>query len=146
MAQDGVLKKCEKCGAAARYRPRERRCKAVTGGGFRHRYYCWGKLVPVRRPTAAPSSEPVAVRPQDVAAKRLAVAQRRIAEWTRKAAHATRMLAKWQRASAQAAKRASMTDAEVEAERAARKAQAEGRAQRRKVRGISLGGVKGGGA
>lgn len=58
--------------------------------------------------------------PQDIAARKLADAKRRVTEYTRKAKHATTQAAKWHAKVRHYEKRAAMTDAEIAAERVAR--------------------------
>lgn len=79
-----------------------------------------------------------APRPQDVAAKKLARAERMIASKVSALQRVTRSLTAWRAQASRYAKLAIMTDAEVEAARAERKRRA---ANRPVKRGMKLGGA-----
>ena len=122
-----VRKRCGRCGWVGRVRPRERRCKRqqVAGG-----YACWGELARVA--TVRPVRE--VRRSQDVAQRKLEHARRMVTEKTRAMGRLATSLHAWERKAAHYARRASMTDAEVQAERERRVA----RAARPRRRAITL--------
>jgi hypothetical protein len=97
-------------------------------------YACWGEL---ERVVTAKAAKP-AVRPQDAAAKKLAEAQKMVALTTRRIARLTTALRRWQNKATYYAKRASMTDEELAAERQREKEKEEARAARRQRRAIAL--------
>lgn len=136
-----VKKRCERCGWTGAVPVRRRRCYERRFG--RGSYACWGKLArPVvvkKQKEEKPMPSKVVVRPQDVAQKKLDRARKMIAEKTRQMGRLATSLREWQSKAARYAKRASMTDVEVEAERAARVSSAAARAQRTVRRGVSLG-------
>lgn len=77
-------------------------------------------------------------RPQDVAARQLLHARRMIAEKTRQMRRLATALHHWERKAAYYARRASLTDAEVQAEREKRVARATRVKPGRIVRGIEV--------
>lgn len=54
-----VRKRCARCGAVERAKPRERRCKAKRFG--KGSYCCWGDLVAVRRKPVVPLDQKLGV-------------------------------------------------------------------------------------
>lgn len=60
------------------------------------------------------------MKPQEIADRKRRAAQKRVDHWMKEAIKAAKMLAQWQRRAAHYARRASMTDAEIEAERVKR--------------------------
>jgi hypothetical protein len=108
-----------------------------ANGQWSRRYYCWGRLAVVA-PRVRPATKQ---RPQDIAAVRLAHARKKIGEATRRMARLATSLRMWERRAAYYAKRASMTDAEVMAEREKATAAKGARADARKRRAITLGGL-----
>lgn len=142
-------KVCAKCAKAGWYRPRETRCKRQKFGPGS--YWCYGRLSAVTKPTAplkhpagyyiteegmaeAQAERGAAVRKD--AEKKLANARKQVDDCTRRMARLTTSLRMWQKRTAYYATRASVTDAEVEAERIARLS----RPAKPRRRGIAIGG------
>lgn len=136
MAEKRVRKRCEGCGDAGAYLSRVRRCRRQIRRGFGW-VICGGRLVAV---PAQPKARPE-VRPQDVAAKKLAHARKLIAEKTRAMRRLVTSIYQWERRAFRYAQMASKTDEELAAERAARVAAAERRKAARQRRGIKLDGA-----
>lgn len=148
--QNRLKKRCTRCGVVREVRARQRRCHDRRFGP--KSYCCWGQLVKVERAkrvrkeetpmtTQAPTENATKTRrPQDVAAKKLEHARKKVAEKTRAMARLATQLRHWERRANYYAKRASMTDAEVAAEQAVRVARANRKPKRR---AIKLGGSDG---
>lgn len=155
-----VKKRCDRCGHVEAVRPAQRRCHRRKFGP--RSYCCWGKLERVPGPVrgarrtvreaiqelaAQGAAEEAAVqaaaqagrRPQDAAQKKLDHARSKVTEVSRKIARLSTSLRMWERRATHYAKRASMTDAEVAADRERRKQR---QARRPARRGIKLGGVQ----
>jgi len=81
---------------------------------FGQRYYCGGRLVELPAVVRPEKPKPA---PQDIAAAKLEHARRQIREVSKRIKRASTSLRLWERRAAYYAKRASMTDAELEAER-----------------------------
>lgn len=115
-------KRCLKCGAVGAYRPREQRCKNVPQVGFTHKFFCWGQLETVIKKKAVSMTRPqdVAQRKLEAVRKTLVVKQVVLAESARRIARLTKTIRQLETQAVRYAKRASMTDAEVEAERVMR--------------------------
>ena len=77
------------------------------------------------------------LRPQDVATKKLAHARMMVAATTKKMRRLATSLALWEGRATYYAKRASMTDEEVSAERQRSKAKAEQRSKARVIRAVA---------
>lgn len=150
-----VRKRCERCGHVGLVRERQTKCRRPRFG--RDSFACWGDLVSTKRSRNAEADPEVRhvqpagdnvpghaatlrrkPRPQDAAQASLDQAAQKVVHYTREALRVARLLASWQRKAAHYARRATMTDAEVEAERRARKEQAERRAARKVRRGIAI--------
>jgi hypothetical protein len=125
--QNRLKKRCTRCGVVREVRARQRRCHARRFGP--KSYCCWGTLVKVERAKRvrkeAPmktqaSTENATRRPQDAAQKKLEQARKKVSEKTRAMARLATQLRAWERKATYYAKRASMTDAEILAEKAAR--------------------------
>ena len=104
-------RRCEKCGA--RRVQRGALCGAIVKR-FGQRYYCGGRLVELPAVVRPEKPKPA---PQDIAAAKLEHARRQIREVSKRIKRASTSLRLWERRAAYYAKRASMTDAELEAER-----------------------------
>lgn len=125
-----VLKRCTKCGVAREYGPRVRRCHA-TETRFGKQYYCWGRLERVvtkrERPPKAEGTLSSTARGAQVRARAqqdLDRVRKRIADHTRTLTATVAYISKYSKKitkletrAAQLARRASMTDDEIEAER-----------------------------
>lgn len=133
MAKKMVRKKCEKCGVEQWALPRARLCRRSEQRGFGWAT-CWGRLVTVK-PAARPE-----VSPQEAATKKLALARKMVSEKTRQMRRLATSLHMWEQRATYYARRASMTDAEVEAERAKARAAEIARAEAKRRRGIKLDG------
>jgi hypothetical protein len=96
-----------------------------------------------KRMKAKATTENAKLRPQDVSQKKLEHARKMVSEKTRAMARIATQLRAWERKANYYAKRASMTDAELEAETAKRvEARATKRPKRRAIRiGIAAGGA-----
>lgn len=149
-------KTCAKCGKAGWYRPRETRCKRQKFGPGS--FWCYGALSAV-----AKKPDPLGLRPapglaigsllgeeglalavadrgvriRADAAKKLAAARDRITDKTRQMTRLATSLRMWEKRASYYAKRASLTDAELEQERQTRMARAKRKPRRR---GIAVGG------
>lgn len=135
MAKTTVRKRCEACGKAQSVRPRARICRERIQRGFGW-VYCGGRLASLQR---RKSTQPE-LSPQEVATRKLAHARKMVAEKTKQMRRLAVSLHAWEQKAARYARRASMTDAEVEAERLRRVEAAARRAELRQRRGIRLGG------
>jgi septal ring factor EnvC (AmiA/AmiB activator) len=126
-----ILKRCQKCGAQREVPSRDRRCKVIERR-FGRQYYCWGTLTRVRsrkRPPITKALTPVdtAARGEQVrqqAKKDLARTRRQIGDKTRTLTATVAYISKYAKQitklearAARLARRASMTDDEIEAER-----------------------------
>lgn len=127
-----VKTRCAKCGAVATVHPSQRRCHALPMG--RLGYWCYGALERV----SAPPRQTPEKRPQDVAAAKLADARKRLATVTRRIRRLVTSQRLWERRVSYFARRASMTDAEVEAERVEAQRKKEARASRRIRRAVDV--------
>lgn len=125
-----VKKRCEKCGKTSMALPRERTCKQPVG--LLKTYCCWGALRLVPKPPAPKK------RPQEVAAAKLRHAEKMIALTNRRLVRLTTALRGWRSKAAYYATRASMTDADLVAEREREKQKEQERAARRARRAIDL--------
>jgi len=119
-------KRCVKCGAVGLVKPRQRRCYRTSG--FAGSYACWGALERTVRPKPKTTGTP-----QDAAKSKLAYAERMVAEKITTIKRTATLLSAWTRRVTYYSKRASMTDAEIEAERVKRKTP-----KPRKRRGVKL--------
>lgn len=155
-----VRKVCTKCGRASMVRPRARRCKIIEKR-MGARFYCYGELMALSQAvverrkidvstapglTVGLSVQPIGPaqrRPQDVAQRSLEKTRKAITagylnltKLARQQARQAKRITRMEAAAARYAKRASMTDAEVQAERDAREARSKARVK--KTRQISL--------
>ena len=96
-------------------------------------YGTWGKLVDETKPTRQKRPP---MSPQEQAARKLAHARKQMSVASARIRRATTSLRLWEKRAAYYAKRASMTDAEYQAEVARRKVRAP-----KPKRGIKIGGV-----
>lgn len=128
-----IYKQCQRCGW--RGRTSQQRCSfnLLTEAGS---YTCCGVLVRVRARQAAAKQ-----KAQDVAARKLEHARRMVAEKTKAMKRLATSLRLWETRATYYARRASMTDAELEAERARRQEAKERQAAARARRAIKLDGV-----
>ena len=108
--------RCEACGSVRRTNPRHKRCRLRRFG--QGSYACWGRLVPATRKAV---TVVMMKRPQDVAQQKLDRARRMVTEKTRAMKRLATSLRLWEGRARYYAQRASLTDAEIEAERARRK-------------------------
>ena len=151
-----VRKRCRRCGWTGLARLRQRHCHQRRFG--KGSWACWGELerAGVGRPAQQQPEVPLpagrgigwylteeamaasyeAKRQQ--ATKDLAHARRKMAEAATRIRRATTSLKMWERRAAHYARRASLTDAEIAAERETRKQKASEAAARRIRRGIRL--------
>lgn len=137
-----VRKVCARCGEKGWYRERETKCKRRRFG--RGSYCCWGELTRVRRRTpdadvlrdANGTPRPLGYylneeaqlelqvqrggKVRADAERKLAHARRMVAEKTKQMKRLVTSLRMWERRATYYAKRATVSDAEVEAERLAR--------------------------
>jgi hypothetical protein len=142
-----LRKRCERCGIEATVPARQRKCHERKFG--RGSYCCWGRLTVVvaakkeKRMKANATTENAKRRPQDVSQKKLEHARKMVSEKTRAMARLAQQLRTWERKANYYAKRASMTDAELLAEKAARvEAISKRRPKRRAIKiGIAAGGA-----
>ncbi len=123
-----IKKRCVKCGAVSLVKPRQRRCYRTSTYNFLGGSSCWGLLAPLATKKQAPK-----LSVQDGARINLAHAERMVAEKITAIKRTTTSLSLWTRRVAYYTKRASMTDAEIEAERVKRKTP-----KPRKRRGVKL--------
>lgn len=148
------LVKCQRCGWKGRVPQGQRKCYQPRFG--RGSYSCWGdlgrvvrKAKPLEHPAGwylgqeeqQPMEQEKSPRkarktPQEVAAKKRDHAQGMVNDMTARMNRLARSLRKWQTKATQYGKRAAMTDAQLEQEKADRVRRAEQRARKR--RGISL--------
>jgi hypothetical protein len=135
MAKTTVRKRCEACGKAQSVRPRARVCREQIQRGFGW-VTCGGRLASAQRRR---HTQPE-LSPQEVATRKLAHARKMVADKTKQMRRLATALHAWEQKAARYARRASMTDAEVEAERARRAEAATRRAELRPRRAIRLGG------
>jgi hypothetical protein len=147
-----VKRRCARCRWTGLVPPRQRHCYQPRFG--KGSYACWGDLLPLTQKARMTTKEAIAKmaeeggqalrhRPQEAASRKLAhatrqsaLAQKRLMALTAALAKTLVHIRKWERRATLYAKRASMTDAQVAADRAARLERA---AQRRTRRGIRLG-------
>lgn len=119
-----LKKRCTRCGVVADLPPRQRKCHERTFG--RGSYCCWGRLERVvapkkeKRMKVKAPTENAKRRPQDVAQQKLEHARKMASAKTKAMARLATQLRAWERKASYYAKRASMTDAEILAEKVAR--------------------------
>ncbi len=133
-----LKKRCTRCSVVRDLPARQRNCHARRFGPGS--YCCWGSLVTIREPKKekrmreTQPTENARRRPQDVAAKKLEQARKKVSEKTRAMARLATQLRTWERKANYYAKRASMTDVEVAAEQAIRVARANRKPKRRAIK------------
>lgn len=125
-----LRKKCERCGAVAMVRPRERRCRARRPGTA---YMCWGPLVlaPMQRLKAER-------RPQEIAAAEAEKAQGKIGEHLASVKRLMTAIDKWQKRASYYGKRAAMSDQDLAAEKAQREERERLKKSGKKTRAIAI--------
>ena len=130
-----VVKTCGRCGRTAPVPAWARRCRERKFG--RGSYCCWGRLARVveakPKKEVAMKAPKAKARPQDLAQKKLDHARRMVSEKTKAINRLATALRAWERKATYYAKRASMTDAELAAETAARHAKAAARKPKRRA-------------
>lgn len=142
MITNKILKKCTKCGVAREYKPRIRHCREQKFGNAS--YWCYGKLVAVVFPKAEQPSKPVK-RPQDTAKAKLVRTEKALDKVNAEVfalakrlgvlSGRARSLSAW---ASRYAALASLSDAEVEAQRQKRLEQKAARALKTRTRAIDL--------
>jgi hypothetical protein len=154
-----VKKRCDRCGHVSLVKVRDRRCRQRRFG--RGSYACWGLLSLVKRKkkeAVVGSTSPLVtdgsldfgqlapakrkLSSQEQAAKKLTHARKMIGEKTKALRRLATSLRLWERRAAYYAKRASMTDAEVAAEKVKREQATAARRQKAQRRAIKVGGLK----
>lgn len=110
-----VKKICGRCGATAKVPQKQRKCYRLRFG--KGSYACYGDLFLTER---GRKERDVTKRPQDVAALKLATARAMVAKKTRALARLATSLRMWERRAQYYARQASLTDAEIAAQKAAR--------------------------
>lgn len=128
-----ITKRCAKCGKISRVSRGVRTCYQAGTNAWNGRVYCWGTLTAVDKPKRAEKT-----RPQDVAGKLLAKAQQAIDEHLDRIKRSSAAIGRWQKKASYYAKRAAMSDEQLQAEREARELLAQQRKQGQKTRAIAL--------
>lgn len=151
MRKPAMRKRCAKCGQISIVKPRERRCKQVVRKGFGREFYCWGNLTALQAPidamneiaTTDAAAKRAPQRPQVKAERQLQATRTKIDEhydllgqFANRQARCLRRLRKLEAAARRYAQRASMTDAELQAEKDQREARA--KAKVKKTRAIEV--------
>ncbi len=118
-----VSKRCDKCGTTSLVLPRERRCKRqMFGSGS---YACWGRLVRPEKPK-------VVRTPQQQATADMARSEKVLDDKLQQLTRLVTSIREWRRKVAYYARRAVLTDADLDAMRTARIERAAKRRQTRR--------------
>ena len=143
MAASRLPKRCAKCGNIYLALPRERRCKRSEQRMGRL-FYCWGLLVAepkpkrVKAPKVEQTPQQAAAGTLDTVRAKIARRYARLAELAAEMGRVSKDVRTFEASAQRLARRASMTDAEIEAERQATRARFAKARSRRKTRAITL--------
>lgn len=132
-----LKKRCDRCGIVADVPSKRRRCHQRRFG--QNSYSCWGNLRVVKEPTLVslpkqPAAAAPKLRPQDIAQKKLDQARKKVSEKTSAMARLAKQLRAWERKATYYARRASLTDVELAADKLRRETARANRPKRRSIR------------